>query len=485
MAKRAKKNDDFESEEDAYSLMTPDGHNVPGVIRPGVTLDAVHRFIEVERARNRRALLWIGTVFLFASFLILALFISVGIFVLRNSARATEIVGDIQARTALVGFELIGVSNELSRLQHDSFAVRKSLEEKEQARRREQRIMQHELERFSRWVAQRTGGGEERISPLLDRFAMLEARIAEREAEIEALREEYEVLKKAGVTAVAEPEAVVETPPQIKETAVQEPSAPDPVVAVEKEPEVPEIKPVAEIADPDDIDVFSWDTIADVRMPDRALLGHVSLVVFPNGDRYEGQFREGLFHGWGVFQYANGDRYEGEFRGDLKHGRGMFIGRNGERYEGQYAQDVRQGIGRLTMPNGDRYVGEFRNGKMSGRGTFIYANGNRYSGEVLNGQRHGKGTFYFENGDIYTGEFRQDERHGQGTYEFADGGRYVGEFRNGLRHGHGRYVFPDGSEYAGSFRDGLKDGTGVFVFEDGTRVRGVWKDDRFVQAIDG
>ncbi len=485
MAKRSKNNnEEFDSEAEAYSLMTPDGHNVPGVLRPGVSLDAVQRFIEVERARNRRALLWIGTVFLFASFLILALFISVGIFVLRNSARATEIVGDIQMRTALVGVELIGVSNELSRLQHDSSAVRRSLDEKEQARRREQRIMQHELERFSRWVAQRTGSGDERISPLLDRFAMLEAKIAERDAEIEALREEYEALKKTDVTAVAAPEpVVVEEPPQVTETVAPVIMAPEPVVAVD--PEKGETPPEPAVVAVGDLDVFSWDAIADVRMPDRALLGHVSLVVFPNGDRYEGQFREGLFDGWGVFQYANGDRYEGEFKGDLKHGRGMFLGRNGERYEGQYAQDVRQGIGRLIMPDGDRYVGEFRNGKVSGRGTFLYANGNRYSGDVLNGQRHGKGTFYFENGDIYTGEFRQDERHGQGTYEFADGGRYVGEFRNGLRHGHGRYVFPDGSEYAGSFRDGLKDGTGVFVFEDGTRVRGLWKDDRFVQAIDG
>ena len=35
---------------------------------------------------------------------------------------------------------------------------------------------------------------------------------------------------------------------------------------------------------------------------------------YANGDRYEGEWREGKKHGRGTFFYANGDRYEGEWR---------------------------------------------------------------------------------------------------------------------------------------------------------------------------
>ena len=35
-----------------------------------------------------------------------------------------------------------------------------------------------------------------------------------------------------------------------------------------------------------------------------------------NGDRYEGDFRDGYFSGSGFFAFTNGDRCEGEFRED-------------------------------------------------------------------------------------------------------------------------------------------------------------------------
>lgn len=486
---RSDKKPDY-SETDEYTLMTPDGHAVPGIIKPGVTLDAVQQFVAVERARNRRALLWLGTMFVFVSFLILTLFISVGIFVLRNSARATEIVGDIQARTIMTGVELLGLSNSVNRLQQDSRTVRMTLEEKEQARLKEQRILQKELERFSRWVAQRTGSSEDRVEPLLERVALMEAKIAERDAEIEVLRSEYEELKQLRVLrreqATADPKAEITA----VEKTVEAVSPPEVVALPEAESVFVPAEPVPEEKQAVAVEertpaVPEWGDTPEVRMPDRALLGHLSVVVFPNGDRYEGQFKDGLFNGWGIYQYAEGDRYEGEFRNDLKEGRGIYESIDGERYEGTFVRDVRHGTGRLIMPNGDRYAGEFRNGQMTGAGTILYANGNRYSGQVLQGRKHGKGTFTYVNGDVYEGEFSNDERNGQGIYDFSDGGRYIGEFRDGLRHGQGRYIFRDGSEYAGSFRNGLKDGTGVFVFEDGTRVRGLWKNDEFIQALDG
>jgi len=78
--------------------------------------------------------------------------------------------------------------------------------------------------------------------------------------------------------------------------------------------------------------------------------GVISVVTFPNGDRYEGGFNKGLFSGWGVYYYHNGDRYDGEFSHDMKSGRGTF-----------------------KFGNGDKYIGKFKDDMMDGYGAFSYA----------------------------------------------------------------------------------------------------------------
>ena len=43
-----------------------------------------------------------------------------------------------------------------------------------------------------------------------------------------------------------------------------------------------------------------------------------------NGDIYEGEFKDGKFHGAGTLKYKNGDFYEGEFKDGVRHGTGIF-----------------------------------------------------------------------------------------------------------------------------------------------------------------
>ena len=49
--------------------------------------------------------------------------------------------------------------------------------------------------------------------------------------------------------------------------------------------------------------------------------------IFPNGDRYDGEWKDGKIHGWGVYKYSNGDRYEGQQKANFFHGR-MFTTRS-------------------------------------------------------------------------------------------------------------------------------------------------------------
>jgi len=45
------------------------------------------------------------------------------------------------------------------------------------------------------------------------------------------------------------------------------------------------------------------------------------IMEWANGDRYEGQWKDGKKHGHGVYEYASGDRSEGGFKEDRFHGR--------------------------------------------------------------------------------------------------------------------------------------------------------------------
>jgi len=69
-------------------------------------------------------------------------------------------------------------------------------------------------------------------------------------------------------------------------------------------------------------------------------------------DEYEGEFRNGLFHGLGTYIYADGDKYIGEFQNGSFHGKGIFTYldfETGEEYKyvGEFKDDKRNGVGTL------------------------------------------------------------------------------------------------------------------------------------------
>ena len=67
---------------------------------------------------------------------------------------------------------------------------------------------------------------------------------------------------------------------------------------------------------------------------------------FTNGDRYEGEFRNGKLNGWGTYYHlANnqfrGDKYTGQFLNDTRQGMGRYIPANGaEALEGTWSAGV-------------------------------------------------------------------------------------------------------------------------------------------------
>jgi len=67
--------------------------------------------------------------------------------------------------------------------------------------------------------------------------------------------------------------------------------------------------------------------------------------IFPNADKYVGEFKNGRLNGTGLYISKNGNEYKGQFKDNLRHGYGIFKWSNGDSYIGEYQYNERQGEG--------------------------------------------------------------------------------------------------------------------------------------------
>ncbi|BFG21442.1 hypothetical protein CerSpe_077160 [Prunus speciosa] len=179
--------------------------------------------------------------------------------------------------------------------------------------------------------------------------------------------------------------------------------------------------------------------------------------VYGNGDVYEGEFHKGQCSGSGVYYYYMSGRYEGDWVDGKYDGYGVETWARGSRYRGQYRQGLRYGFGVYRFYTGDVYAGEWSNGQTHGCGIHTCEDGSRYVGEFKWGVKHGLGHYHFRNGDTYAGEYFADKMHGFGVYRFANGHRYEGAWHEGRRQGLGMYTFRTGETQAGHWQNGVLD----------------------------
>lgn len=116
---------------------------------------------------------------------------------------------------------------------------------------------------------------------------------------------------------------------------------------------------------------------------------------YSNGDFYEGEFYKGKCSGSGVYNYFVNGRYEGDWIDGRYDGYGFENWARGSRYKGQYRQGVRHGYGVYKFYTGDSYAGEWCNGQSNGIGEQICADGSSYCGEFKGGVKHGLGCYHF------------------------------------------------------------------------------------------
>jgi hypothetical protein len=129
-------------------------------------------------------------------------------------------------------------------------------------------------------------------------------------------------------------------------------------------------------------------------------------------------------NGYGTLVTTTGQKFIGNFKDGMRHGKGVLLLPGGRKLEGTWQQnEIVEGT--YTLPDGTKYVGQWKFRERYGQGELTFPDGRKYVGEFKSGQRHGKGTMFYPDGRKYVGDFKFSERTGQGTMNYPDGRKYI------------------------------------------------------------
>lgn len=120
------------------------------------------------------------------------------------------------------------------------------------------------------------------------------------------------------------------------------------------------------------------------RTTTQAVAEHVTLT-FPDGGQFFGTVKDDKPHGYGKATFGNGDRYEGNFYNGTFHGRGTY----------SFASHALKAF----------YQGEYQHGQAEGEGTVGFRNGVQWTGQHVEGYPVGVGTWHLADGSTVRGPY--------------------------------------------------------------------------------
>jgi hypothetical protein len=196
---------------------------------------------------------------------------------------------------------------------------------------------------------------------------------------------------------------------------------------------------------------------------------------YPNGDVYDGEWKNKAPNGMGIMMYVSGEIYSGAWVNGLREGSGAMSFQNGDQYSGDWKNDVFCGEGKMTYANKDVYEGSWDAGKQHGKGKMTYADGSSYEGAWEAGAFQGVGTRIYANGDVYEGSWIAGVQSGSGNMKYASGASYTGNWENGTPSGHGDMLYAGGNTYSGQWKQGQPSGPGELYDKEHDRyLTGNW-----------
>lgn len=209
-------------------------------------------------------------------------------------------------------------------------------------------------------------------------------------------------------------------------------------------------------------------------------------MTYSGGNQYEGTVNDvNKPHGLvadgngGIFRYTNGDRYEGDFVDGLMDGEGKLFYASGDIFEGTFKDGKMHGHGSLSFAGHDFAVsGRWVDGIPPTKFCQFSSNGNVYNGGITRKMRHGTGVMRYKNGDLYDGDWRLNMRNGAGKMMYRSGNAYDGEWKDDMKNGEGVFIFAKGHFYQGSFVDDKRHGKGTMTNPEGEVSEGMWVNDK-------
>jgi len=200
-------------------------------------------------------------------------------------------------------------------------------------------------------------------------------------------------------------------------------------------------------------------------------------IKYPNGDTFEGFFKNGQRDGKGVYTYTNtaegeegvADKYDGYWLDGLRD----------SGWEQEPDAEIVALAGKIrkktdATPEYTDAVAKNKLGrpKKENLCRHTFSKGGFYHGYMWKNSRHGEGTLKYANGDVYSGNWVAGKKHGMGTYVFnTTKYKFIGNWIGG-KMAEGRWVMTNGAYFKGDFSDNKPAGEGVWIMANGDMVDG-------------
>ena len=162
-------------------------------------------------------------------------------------------------------------------------------------------------------------------------------------------------------------------------------------------------------------------------------------MIYRNGDTYDGEWKDNLEDGKGVYTFKNGTVYDGDFVEGKKEGKGTYTWADGFEYEGDMVQGEMEGEGKLTWPQEGYDIGLEQ--KADEEDEAFEERCKAEMERLVENYKHddGEPIYVIEDDEIgyarcrvYEGEFTGNTSTGKGIIRFPDGMVYDGELFCGM-----------------------------------------------------